>query len=108
MAAIAQAQVGDALSLRRHKDRWEVLDASGRLLGRMARRFAPPEGKAFVRGVVGALVGWRAEDSEESYRAQYRRSDWETVLPELVFGAPVPANPNKPTQPKRSRRLSRR
>lgn len=93
LTAISEAQVGDPLNLRRTQDRWEILDAKGRRLGRMARRFAPPEGKAFIRGMVGAIVRWRAEDSEEKYRAQFHRADWETVLPELHFGSDAPPKP---------------
>ncbi|MCW5759440.1 MAG: RecQ family ATP-dependent DNA helicase [Phenylobacterium sp.] len=90
LAAIAAARVGDPVTLVAHDGGWLLHDAKGRCLGRMSRIFAPPDGLAFLRGEVGAIVRWRRADSKEEYRDSLHREDWEAVLPELVFG-PRPA-----------------
>ena len=89
LAAIAEAQVGDAIDLVRRDGRWVTLDGGERVLGRMAQAWKPPEGQAFLWGQVGAIVRWRKADNEEKYRGSIRREAWETVLPEMVFGRDV-------------------
>lgn len=86
LAAIMEAQVGEPITLVAIDDTWMIQDAQGRILGRMARAWAPPKGRSFLRGEVGAIVRWRKVDNKEEYRAQLRRDQWEVVLPELVFG----------------------
>jgi ATP-dependent DNA helicase RecQ len=65
---------------------WTIRDAKGQTLGRMSRAYAPPEGLAFLRGEIGAIVRWRKSDSKEEFRSNIRREEWEAVLPEIVFG----------------------
>jgi ATP-dependent DNA helicase RecQ len=91
LTAVAQARVGDPVSLRREGDRWTIRDASGGVLGRMSRAFSPPDDLRLVRGAVAAILSWRTEDGEASYRHLHRRNEWEVVLPELVFANDVPA-----------------
>ncbi|MCW3783869.1 RecQ family ATP-dependent DNA helicase [Defluviimonas salinarum] len=85
IVAIAEAKVDDPVTLGRRDGKWMILDRNGRLLGRMAASWAPPEGTALVSGKVGAIVRWRKSDNEERYQTYIKRDDWETVLPELVF-----------------------
>jgi ATP-dependent DNA helicase RecQ len=85
LRAIGEMKAGDPIHLRREGSRWELVDSQGRTVGRLAKRFAPPEGMSFLRGEVLALVERRAEDSREEYRSMLRRSGWEVVVPELVF-----------------------
>lgn len=61
----------------------ETLD--GQALGRMAKSWSPPDGLAFRRGEVGAIICWRRSDNGEEYRDHLRRDDWEVVTPELAF-----------------------
>ncbi|MCP5389821.1 MAG: RecQ family ATP-dependent DNA helicase [Novosphingobium sp.] len=83
--AIAEAKVDDPVTLERRDGKWVILDRNGRLLGRMAGSWAPPEGTALVSGKVGAIVRWRKSDSDERFQTYIKRDEWETVLPELVF-----------------------
>lgn len=85
LKAIAEAEVGDPVTLEPREGRWLVLDAGGRTLGRMATRWAPPSGTRLLKGQIGAIVRWRKFDNEEAWRSSIRREDWETVLPEFVF-----------------------
>ena len=85
LAAVAAAQVDDPVTLTRREGKWLILDASGRVLGRMAGNWAPPAGTDLVQGKVGAVINWRRSDNEESYQTYLKRDAWETVLPELVF-----------------------
>ncbi len=85
LKAIGDAQVGDRLTLVERSGKWELLDASGRLLGRMATTWKPPPGHVFDGGQVGAIVNWRRIDNKEEFQGSLRRESWETVLPEMVF-----------------------
>jgi ATP-dependent DNA helicase RecQ len=85
LQAIAEAEVGEPVTLELRQGRWLILDAKSRLLGRMATRWAPPPGTSLVRGRVGAIVRWRKADNDATFHATLKRDAWETVLPELVF-----------------------
>ncbi|MBA4274740.1 MAG: hypothetical protein C0436_03700 [Alphaproteobacteria bacterium] len=85
LVAIAVAEVDDSITLERREGKWLVIDLQGRVLGRMAGAWAPPEGTSLVSGKVGAIVRWRKADSDEAFQAHIKRSDWETILPEFVF-----------------------
>ena len=84
--AIFASKVGEPVTLTRSQGRWFIRDKNGVALGRMSNAFSPPEGLAFLRGEIGALIRWRKGDNEEEYRSSIRRAEWEAVLPELVFG----------------------
>ena len=84
--AIAQAKAGDPLQLVRKDEFWMLQTPGGQALGRMAKSWSPPNGLAFKRGEVGAIICWRRSDSSEEYRVSLRRDEWEVVVPELVFG----------------------
>ncbi len=85
LVAIRDAKVGDPLKLARQEGKWVLIDADGRLLGRMANTWQPPLGNVFEKGQVGAIVNWRKVDNKEEFHAALSRDSWETVLPELVF-----------------------
>jgi ATP-dependent DNA helicase RecQ len=85
LRAIAEAQIGDPLTLAHEHGGWHIKDARGRLLGRMAKRFAPPEGTTFLQGEVAVVLRRRKEDGEETYHHTLKREAWEVVVPEMVF-----------------------
>jgi ATP-dependent DNA helicase RecQ len=86
LSAIKSAQVGDLISLLHDSGRWLVKDAANRTIGRMAQRFSIPDDLPLLRGTIGAIISWRRSDSDEVYRNNMRREEWEVILPELVFG----------------------
>lgn len=85
LAAIAEAEIDDRVTLERREGKWMIFDMQGRVLGRMAGNWAPPEGTYLVSGKVGAIVRWRKSDSEDAFQVYIKRDDWETILPEFVF-----------------------
>ena len=85
LVAIAEAQIEDTVTLERREAKWMVLDTQGRVLGRIAGNWSPPDSTHFVSGKVGAIVRWREADSTEAYQTSIKRSEWETILPEFVF-----------------------
>jgi ATP-dependent DNA helicase RecQ len=85
LAAIAEAEIDDRVTLEMRDKKWHILDAQGRILGRMAGSWAPPEGTRLVSGKVGAIVRWRKLDNEEPFQAFIKRDEWEAILPEFVF-----------------------
>ncbi len=90
LGAVATCKVGDPAKVEYRKENgkggWYVLDERGRVIGRMSAAFSPPEGLAFMRGEIGAIIRWRKSDNDEEYRSNIRRDEWEAILPELVFG----------------------
>ncbi len=83
--AIAEAEIGDPVTLEWQQAKCLVLDAKGRVLGRMAATWAPPVGTRLVSGCVGAIIRWRKEFNEEAYRQYIKRDEWDAILPEFVF-----------------------
>ncbi len=83
LAAIAEAAVGDPVTLSRHGDRWLILDGRERVLGRMAKAFAPPEDAEVIGGEIAVVLQWRRDDGDDAYRHLIRRDEWDVVLPEL-------------------------
>ena len=84
--AIAALSPGHPLEARiTERGRWELLDAAGSIVGRLAGSFEPPPGMRCRSVEVLAVVGWSREASEPQYRDTIRCDAWEVVVPELVF-----------------------
>jgi len=83
--AIAALSPGDPLEVREFSGRRELLDRSGKVVGRLAAGFVPPSGMQCRTATVLAVVAWRREDSEPEYQDGIRCGAWEVVVPELVF-----------------------
>ncbi len=84
--SIAALSAGDLLDARPSQHGgWRLFDARGALVGNMAKRFAPPAGKACRSAKVGAIVTWNRALSDAKYRDSVRCDAWEVVVPELVF-----------------------
>jgi ATP-dependent DNA helicase RecQ len=86
IAAIAATGTGDPLEVVNDGGAWMLKNRQGQTLGKMARSWSPPAGASFLRGEVGGIVRWRKSDNQEEYRENIRRDEWETIVPELVFG----------------------
>ena len=85
--AIAALSPGDLLNTRVvEPERWELLDRSGTVVGRLAKGFEPPAGTKCISASVLAVVAWSREASEPQYQDRLRCDAWEVVVPELVFG----------------------
>jgi len=83
---IAVLTPGDALETRvTEQGRWELMDAAGSVVGRLAKSFEPPPGMRCRSTEVLAVVGWSREASEAQYQDSIRCDAWEVVVPELVF-----------------------
>ena len=84
--AIAALSIGDPLGARVGKDgRWNLLDRTGRTVGRLARSFRSRSGMRYRSAEVFAVVGWSREASDPRYRDAIKCDEWEAVVPELVF-----------------------
>ncbi len=84
-AAIAQLQAGDGLRLVQRGNSWMLIDLVGRDVGRLAKRYRPPEGMRFECGEVVAILNRYKESTAPEYAETLRCEKWETVLPELTF-----------------------
>jgi ATP-dependent DNA helicase RecQ len=83
--AISALEAGDPLWLKRKNDAWELNDAGGNLVGRLARAFDPPPGMACIQARVAAIIVRRRDETEADYLSRVCRDVWEVVIPELVF-----------------------
>lgn len=83
---IAECRVGDRISLVRGEKAWMIKDASGRIIGRMSRSYVPPAGCEIARAEIGAVVSWCRLDNAEEFRESIVRDEWETVLPDIIYG----------------------
>ena len=88
--AIAGLSPGDPLETRiTAQGRWELLDKTGAVVGRLAGSFQPPPGTRCRSAEVWAVTGWSREASKPEYQDSIRCDVWEVIVPELVF-EPVP------------------
>ena len=84
--AIASLKPGDPLVARIDAhERWELIDRSGTVVGRLARAFEPPAGMRCVSAAVHAVVTWSRDASEPEFRDGLKCDRWEVVVPELIF-----------------------
>ena len=84
--AIAELSPGDPLETRiTDQGRWELLDKTGAVVGRLAKSFQPPPGTRCRSAEVWAVSGWSREASQPEYHDSIRCDAWEVIVPELVF-----------------------
>ena len=84
--AIASLEPGDPLVSRLDaRGRWELLDRSGTVVGRLAKDFEPPAAMQYVSATVHAVVTWSRDASKPEFRAGMKCDRWEVVVPELIF-----------------------
>ena len=84
--AIAALEPGAELDIRLDAhERWELLDRSGTVVGRLAWAFEPPAGMRCVAAAVHAVVTWSRDASEPEFQVGLKCDHWEVVVPELVF-----------------------
>ena len=83
--AIAAMSPGDPLKIRVSNDgRWELMNLTGTVIGRLAKNFVPPSETRCRSAVVRAVVRRNREETPPEYRAP-RCDVWEVVVPELTF-----------------------
>ena len=84
--AIVELSLGDSLDMRiAEAGYWELLNQSGSVVGRMAKRFTPPHRMRFRTASVMAISGWSINATSPEFRDRVKCDAWEVVLPELVF-----------------------
>lgn len=83
--SIGALSTGDPLRVRLRHDRWDVLDAGGVVVGRLAGSFEAPSDMRCVEARVSAIATWSSEHSEAQYRQDLKCDYWEVVVPDLVF-----------------------
>ncbi|MDE0145528.1 MAG: RecQ family ATP-dependent DNA helicase [Nitrospira sp.] len=84
--ALSALSPDDPLKARiNERGRWELLNQSGMVVGRLANDFQPPPGTRCSAATVFAIVGWNREASAPEYRDSARCDTWGVVVPELVF-----------------------
>ena len=88
LRALDSIAAGDPVGLKQDGDRLLIVDRHDNGIGRLARKFEPPEGATFLKGSVFAITTRYRSDSAESFQSRLRRERWSVVLPELVYTLP--------------------
>ncbi len=84
--AIAALSPGNPLEARvKEHGRWELLNQSGTVVGRLANNFQPPGATRCCSATVLAVMAWSREASAPQYQDSVKCDTWEVVVPELVF-----------------------
>ena len=83
--SIAALSPGDVLQVRNGRERWELVDQDGVVVGRLARGFEKVADMRCVFAAVTAVISWDRERSEPQYQDRLVCDKWEVVVPELVF-----------------------
>ena len=95
--AIAALSPGDRLQVRiGEKDRWELRDHNGTVIGQLASRFKAPSDMRCAFATVFAIATWSRESSEAEYEKALKCDAWEVVVPELVFEPESQPHPTPP------------
>ena len=82
-AAIAELRPGSSLELRKGgSGRWELLNAAGTVVGRLARRWETPAGMRCISAAVYAVVTRSRTMSDPQYLDRLKCETWEVVVPE--------------------------
>ena len=87
--AIACLNPGDILKLMQKDGRWELLDNTAGVVGRLSRGFSIPRGMELLSARVAAILVGRRDDTDPAFQDRVRCERWEFVVPELVFAPQV-------------------
>jgi ATP-dependent DNA helicase RecQ len=82
---IGKLVTGDSLTLFQDRTSLELRDVDGATVGRLAKRFKPPDDMHCIDAKVSAVVVWRREWTDPEYADAVRCDQWEVVVPEVVF-----------------------
>ena len=84
--SIANARTGDPLTLVENNARWDIRDAQGRMVGRMAKRFEPPDDNTLAAATVDGIFRWgTGGQAGQSEKWQPKVDTWEVVIPEVTW-----------------------
>ena len=84
--AIARLLPGSPLRFRKDESgRWELLNAEGNVVGRLARRFEATSGMRCASAVVYAVVTRSRTMSDPRFADRLKCDTWEVIVPELVM-----------------------
>ena len=81
--AIGALRTGDPLEVRENGGGWLLADASGQVVGQLARNYRPPSDRCQAR--VRAVICWDRLDGNPTQQDRALRESWEVVVPELIY-----------------------
>ena len=84
-SALARIASGDQLMLHKNGAKVELYDMKEQLVGRLAKKFSPPQGMRCISAKADAIITRFAADSDAEYQSTLRADQWEVVVPELVY-----------------------
>ena len=87
LTARAILQPGDEIQMKLRNDRYELIDLQGRLVGRLAKAFRPPNSMILVCAQVIAIEERYRDEGKPEHHSKIKCDKWEGILPELVYEA---------------------
>lgn len=84
-SAIAALRPDDRLTLRETHRGTEVVSCHNVVVGRLAKRFQPPNGYRCIAASVGAVVCRTLDDVPAEFASHFASNAWEVVVPELIY-----------------------
>lgn len=79
-------QAGDPVRMEMRGYQRVIVNRDGKLVGCLAEKYSPPKDVEFLEGRVYAIMSRTTADVGEKFANSIRRRQWETVIPEFVFG----------------------
>jgi ATP-dependent DNA helicase RecQ len=89
--AIAGLTVNSPLFIMEKGDQRDLLDDQRNVIGRLAKKFAPPPRMKCIEARVFAIIVRRREDEGVEFQDRVCCDRWEVVLPELIFEPEIKA-----------------
>ena len=86
LGSLQRLSTGDRIAPRLEGERFQIVNDDGHVVGRLAKKYRPPEGMRFLEGRVFAIVTRKERNSATSSVGGSGARLWEVVAPELVFG----------------------
>ena len=83
--AIRELQPGDSLAIDQAVRPWGLRTAGGVLVGKLSRRSQQAMPNAPAGAEVLAIAAWEDSGSTPEHRKYLQRSQWEVVVPEIIF-----------------------
>lgn len=86
LGRVEELEAGDPVQFKVRGSERLILNSTGQIIGSLAKGYVFPEGVTFLEGRVYAILARNKSDVPEEFQRSVKRANWETVVPEFVFG----------------------
>ncbi len=86
LGRLEELEAGDPVRMEVRGNERLILNNNGQIVGCLAKGYVPPQDVTFLGGQVFAILSRTTSDVSEEYLGSIKRPQWETLIPEFVFG----------------------